>query len=222
MSPGLPPVASVTNLVLPNPTSTARTIKSMRDLRIRVAMRPASTRRCGPSTQNTSQQRRLSGSAATGVRLHRRRFALEQEPHTRALRRGLHVESRLHSNAARQPRARRRTRIGKAGPFDEQNRHTATRGSRFACQPRMQPRSEPSLQNKSCSSTLLNPVNRHAQRHVFDGACGRARLTRHSARCPLRTPEGSPGPLPCWGSKGVAVVTCPSSPRPRAGAAFAP
>ena len=88
-----------------------------------------------------------------------------------------------------------------AGLFTERARLTETRGSQFACQPRMPPRSGPSPQNKRCSRTRCNSFNRHGQGPAFDGACGRGQLTRRRARCPLQLPEGPPGPLPAGGAK---------------------
>ena len=101
-----------------------------------------------------------------------------------------------------------------AGLFTERARLTETRGSQFACQPRVPPRSDPSLQNKRRSSTRRNPFNCHAQRRAFDGGCGHACLTPRRCRCQLQLPEGPPGPLPAGGAKASQSLPALQAPAP--------
>jgi hypothetical protein len=86
-----------------------------------------------------------------------------------------------------------------------------TTGSTSPCQPRVQPRSRTLPGNKHGSSAHPDTRIRHPQPQRNLADCGGARLTLHRRGRQLQFPDGRPGPAPD-GAKGVAVVTCPSSP----------
>ena len=86
-----------------------------------------------------------------------------------------------------------------------------TRGGRFPCQARAQPRSAGLRDNKCGSRAGIahREANFKCRRWLRLREGFRQGLDRHRLRRrPLRLPEGRPGPAPC-GAKGVAVVTCP-------------
>ena len=99
-------------------------------------------------------------------------------------------------------------------PTARRSPRPVTRGGRFPCQPRMNARSAALRDNKRGSRRLpgrQSAIRKDRRCRALVRRCRPGALTNPPRWRQLRFPDGRPGHAPC-GAKGVAVVTCPSSP----------
>ncbi|PZP75037.1 MAG: hypothetical protein DI604_06575 [Delftia acidovorans] len=126
------------------------------------------------------------------------------------------MPSRSHCSGTRQPHRRADNARGPVELHERLGTQLGTRGRAFACQARMQPCSAAVRDNKSPLSPRRVPAS---------ATCKAVSMPSHGhasidLQAPFvihyRLPRAILGPL-LRGAKGVAVVTCPSSPGPEPG-----
>ena len=126
------------------------------------------------------------------------------------------VSPRSHCFGTRQPRTQATAPFSGACPTPALSAPCWTRGRRFACQARMQPRSAALRDTKWPLSGRRVGASATGNPGFMPSHCHACIDLQATFVIHYRFPRANLGPLH-RGAKGVAVVTCPSSPGPEPG-----